>query len=358
MKQGRIYSNQVRGMRRIFTQGIVNDLTQLQVDLPRGPANEAAIVVVNGNVNITTLFTSTRAAAAAKYVRRCDWVLNGNITLDSASGYGLWLLDSFQRKRTFPITDPTPGVGTPAFRAAIPMWRVDPGFTRPKDSVLKTDENVTSNQLRIQLGALSDMFIGAGVANYTAVTVTASVYVIDYQEAADKSGRTPIPLYYWKKTEQILNLSATGNGLNFRVNTGNRLRGFVLLQQDSTNAEPTAALLTRVRLQRSGDTRIDLTTECYEVQSLASMIGVFNSVNAPTGAANAGDQFANAVDSVNPTPSQPIWIDLANPTGAFVARYSECWPVPSNADVQLLLDVAATGTARLLTIEGVDLYPG
>jgi hypothetical protein len=351
MKSGRIYSNQVRGMRRIFTAPVTADLQQFQVDLPRGPANEAAIVVVNGNSNNTSAFTSVRAGAAAKYVRRVDWVLNGNITLDSISGYGAWLLDSFQRKRICPITDPTVGVGTPAFRAVIPLWRVDPGFTRPKDSVLKTDENVTSNQLRIQLGALSDMFVvGTGVANYSAVTVTLSVYVIDYQEAVDKSGRTPIPLYYWKKTEQILNLNATGNGLPFRVNTGNRLRGFILLPQDSTNAEPSTAVLTRVRLQRSGDTRVDLTSESYQVQSLISIIQTASSPNAPA----AGDIVANPTDS---TGMAPIWIDLANPTGAFVARYSECWPVPSNADVQLLLDVATVGTARLLTIEGVDLYP-
>src|SRR6267154_271161 len=222
---GRIRSNQTRGWRKVASQGITSDGTLIQTDLPRGAAVEGALVVVSGNANITTTFTSVRSNAASKYVRRIDWLLNGNITLDSLTGYGAFLAHSFLLQKQATSTDPaTFGVGTPAFRTVIPLWRTDPNFVRPKDSVQKTDANIGTNQLRVQLGNLSDMFVvGAGVANYSGQTVTYSCAVQDYQEAQDAAGHTPIPMYYWKRTEQLNTIAGSGTGIIFRVNTGNRL---------------------------------------------------------------------------------------------------------------------------------------
>ena len=345
MKAGRIRSNQVRGFRRIFSAPVTQDGQQFQVDLPRGPAVEAAYVVVTGTtINITTTFTSVRSAAAAKYVRRVDWVLNGNITLDSISGYGAYLADSYIRKCPSPNTNPASfNVSTPSFRSVIPLNRVDPGFVRPKDSVLKTDENVTTNQLRVQLGNLSDMFVGAGVVTYVGATVTMEVFVQDYQEAQDANGRTPIPLYYWKKTEQLLSIASIGNSIPFRINTGNRLRGILLMPQDSVNSEPSTGVVSRLRIQRSGDTRVDLSQACFQVLTLLSTI------NEASDIGSSSDEDSTATSA--------IWLDFANPVTGMNAKYSECWPVPSNSDVQLLVDTLALGSVRMITIEGVDLYP-
>jgi hypothetical protein len=340
MKQGRIPSNQVRGYRKIFTAPVTQDNQQFQVDLPRGAATESALVVVDAKlINITVGFASIRDGAAAKYVNRVDWVLNGNITLDSITGYGAFLIDKFFGHGLTPNTNPASfNVSTPNFRAVIPLHRIAHDFTRPKDSVLKTDENVTTNQLRVQLGALSNLFVGAGTANYAGATVNFHVYVADYQEAPDANGRTPVPLYYWKRTEQLLSIASIGTGIPFRVNTGNRLRGLILMPQDSVNSEPSTGVLSRARIVRSGDMRVDLDLPGFQpVTTYAN----------PT-----------AYQTSDSTLQAPMVLDFANPLGLTkVSRYSECWPVPSNADVQLQVDSAALGTIRMLTVEGVDLYP-
>jgi hypothetical protein len=339
MKAGNVPSNQIRGIRKVFTQGIVADNQSVQIDLPRGPAIEHAILTVSGSVVVTTPYTAVRDGAAAKYVQRVDHVLNGNITLDSMTGYGFYVFDKYFGHGETPILNPTNFTNaTYPFLACIPLSRVLSDMVRPKDAVLKTDANVTTNQLRVQLGALSNMFVGAGVANYSG-GVTLNVYVVDYQETPDANGRTPIPLYYWKKTEQLLSTQSTGTSLPFRINTGNRLRGLVLVPQDNVNSEPVAygTNVTRVRVVRSGDMRIDIDTPMMEV------LGAYANPSAGIGA-----QF--------PVTTNGIVIDFANSMGLFkVTKYSECWPVPSNSDVQLQLDIATVGSVRMVTVEGVDL---
>jgi len=342
MKKGNIPSNQIRGYRKVFTQGIVADNTSLQVDLPRGPALEAAFVVVGGSYSVGTAYTSVRVQAASKYVTRIDWVLNGNITLDSMTGFGYVTADMvFGHGATSGIVPASAGTGAQTFTAIIPMFRVLADMARPKDSVLKTGANVTTNQLRIQLGALANMYVGAGGTN-TYTSISLNVYVIDYQETPDANGNTPVPLYYWKRTEQLLATPNTGTGLPFRVNTGNRLRGLALIPQDNVNSEPVAygTGVTRVRIVRSGDTRIDLDNPGYSAFSEYS--------NASSGIGNA---IISGVGGIG-----VIVVDFANSSSLYrTSKYSECWPVPSNSDVQLQLDVAAAGSVRMITVEGVDL---
>lgn len=339
MKSGNIPSNQIRGFRKIYTQGVAQDNQTLNVDLPRGPAGEAAFIIITGSFSLTTGGTAVRADAANKYVTRVDWLLNGNVTLDSMSGYGYGVFDKVMQHAETPIVNPTGfTTGAYTFQSVIPLTRTLADMARPKDSLLKTDANVTTNQLRIQLGTLAGMFVGGAVATYTSVTV--SVYVVDYQETADASGNTPLPLYYWKKTEQLLSLQSTGSGLISRINTGNRLRAIILIPQDNTNSEPTVpgTIISRVRVVRSGDTRVDLDTAGFSVFS-----------NYANGSVGIGQQ--NDVAG-----TEPIVIDFASFLGLYkTCKYSELWPVPSNADVQLQLDVAAVGSARMLTLEGVDL---
>ena len=343
MKKGNIPSNQIRGYRKVFTQGITADNFSAQVDLPRGPALEAAIVIVSGTFSIGTAYTSTRVAGAAKYVTRVDWVLNGNITLDSMTGFGFYAADLAFGHGETPIVNPGFSTGAQSFTAVIPMFRVLADMARPKDSVLKTDSNITTNQLRVQLGTLAQMFVGAGGTN-TYTSVVLNVYVVDYQETPDANGNTPIPLYYWKRTEQLLSTQSTGTGLPFRINTGNRLRGLVLIPQDNTNSEPVnyGTNITRVRVVRSGDTRYDLDTAGFA--AISSYANPSSGIGAQTDATTGFGALGAIV------------IDFANSASLFkTTKYSECWPVPSNSDVQLQLDVAAIGSVRMLTIEGVDL---
>lgn len=335
MKSGRVPSNQVRGFRRVQQVTLTQDNQQFQFDLPRGAAIEEMAVTIDGTFNVTTLYTSVRQVAPTQLIRRLDWRLNGNITLDSISGLGAYICHAAIQRIGDVLTPPgSAAVGLKTIRATMRLPRILVDMFRPKDSVLKTDENVTANQIQIQLGALSDMFVGAGVSAYTG-TLTLSVWIRDYQEQADDKGQTPRPIYYWKRSEQIINFSAAGNNITTRVNTGNRLR-LILLRFENAG-EGANNILSIARLLRGGDTRIDLTQVQLQEQA--------RSISASFSSANA--DFTGVVG-----------IDFANP-GMFGARYSECWPVPSNADVQLSTDIlVAATTMRMITLEGVDLQRG
>lgn len=336
--QGRILSNQVRGWRRQKTATLIADNTQDTVDLPRGPAIEEGIVTVDGTFNVTTLYTAVRNLAPLQFFRRIDWRLNGSVTLDSISGVGSYMSTGWTTRFTDALTPPgSAAVGLKTIRASCRLSRVLVDMIRPKDSVLKTDEKVTSNQLVIQFGQLSDMFTGAGVSAYTG-TLNYSIWIRDYQEAADANGKTPIPLFYVKRSEQVVNIIATGGNQVVRLNTGNRLRGFIFRLENA--GEGADNILNSLRVVRSGDTRLDL-----DDVMLAEQLHV----NSPS--------FQEIVGTVGIGAGIRI-VDFGNP-GMYGSRYSEWWPVPSNADVQAVFDIAVAPIAiRIVQLEGVDMQAG
>lgn len=322
-----VASNQTRGMRLINTYNVTQDQQQITVDLPRGPAIESCMVRISGTFAITTLFTAVRNAAAYRFLKRIDWLINSNATLDSVSGPQLAQL--YITRRNYPALVNPSGFTVAAgysFDVTFMLDRALMDMMRPKDSMLKTDVGVANNQLRIQLGALSDMFTGAGVATYT--SVTASVTVLDYQEAKGNDGNTPYPMFYVKRNGQTFNLAGAGAAQQIKINTGNRLRCISIIVRDPATNEPNAALVTRLRVSRAGDTRYDtLTTELARQNQMAYGVALL------TG------QFV---------------IDFAN-NGQLGVRYSEFWPIPSSADTYLYVDTTGACTIDMATIEGVDL---
>ena len=321
-----IGSNQTRGLRQVATFPVTQDLQQLAVDLPRGPHIESVIVRVSGSANITAAFTTVRNAAAYLFMRRADWVLNSNVTLDSVSG--AQIAQSYITRRTLPpITNPAGvGISVQPFDVSFVLDRCVMDMMRPKDSMLKTDVGVSNNQLRLQLGALADMFTGAGVATYVGVTV--SVSVVDYQEAKDDKGNTPSPLWYAKRNGNFVNLSGAGNGQQIKLTTGNRLRYVSMRVLDAVTREPNIALLSRIRVQRAGDTRIDMSVP--DLLRLNTM--------------NYGSTLMTG----------QVVCDFAN-SGQLGVRYSEFWPIPTSADTFLLVDTTAACIVETSTMEGVDL---
>lgn len=326
-----VASNQTRGMRLINTYAINQDNQQIVVDLPRGPHIETCIVRISGTFAITTAFTGIRVNAAYRFLRRADWVINSNVTLDSVSG--TQLLQCYVVRRNYPAGSLPSNVivgGGYSFDASFVFDRILPDMIRPKDSMLKTDVGISNNQLRVQLGALSDMFIGAGAATYTAVTM--SVSVIDYQESRDSNGNTPSPSFYVKRNGLTLTLPAAGAGQQVKLNTGNRLRLVSIIVRDSVTNEPNLALVSRIRIQRAGDTRVDMLTN--ELQRL-------NQVSVGLGGGGG-------------TVVGQVFVDFAS-NGQLGIKYSEFWPIPSSADTFLLVDTTGPCTIELVTIEGVDL---
>lgn len=330
MKPKFIGSNQTRGYRQIGTYPLTQDNQQVLVDLPRGPHLESAVIRVSGSANITVAGTAVRNAAAALFLRRVDWVLNSNVTLDSVSGSQL--TQCYITRRTVP-TNLNPagfGISVQPFEATWILDRALMDMVRPKDSMLKTDVGVSNNQLRIQFGALTDMLTGAPTATYTAVTAT--VWVVDYQENRDADGNTPQALWYVKRNGLQQAFSAAGNGQQVKVSTGNRLRFISIRVLDGTTREPNLALLSRVRLSRAGDTRVDMLVNDL-LRSNQSAYGV---------ALMTGQ----------------VVIDMSNNGQLAGVRYSEFWPIPSSADTYLLCDTTASVILDIATVEGVDMVSG
>lgn len=325
---GPIRSNQTRGMRLVQSVPVTADNQQFTFDIPRGPHIESVMLRYFGTFAITTLFTAVRNIAAYRLFKFVNFVLNSNVTMDSVSGPQLAAL--YVTRRTYPtLTNPTgfTVAGGYSFDASLFLDRALMDMVRSKDSMLKTDTGIANLQLRIQLGALSDMFTGAGVCTYTAVTLNMSV--IDYQEQKDKAGNTPSPSWYVKRNGQNFPIAGAVQGNQLKLNTGNRLRIVSVRVLDPTTLEPNIALMTRFGIKRAGDQRVDM-----PVNDLRILNTTTYGVALLTG--------------------QVLW-DFAN-TGQLVgAKYSEFWPIPSSADTFLVVDTSAACNLEVATLEGVDL---
>lgn len=328
MQRKFVPSNQTRGLRQVTSFPITADNQQFTIDLPRGPHLEYCAVRVVGSITNTVAWAGgQRSFGAYHYLRNAQWMLNSNVTLDSRSGTQI-ALGYFTRRMIPGMSAPATAAAPTTFEATFFLDRCVQDMKRPKDSYLKTDVGVSNNQLRLQFGALADMFqAGAGAATYT--SVTASVYVQDYQEDRDAKGDTPMPLFLSKWTGQRVSLPNAGALQQVRLNTGNRLRAIGLIALNSTSLEPSSAVLTRVAVRRAGDQRV------------AMNAGDLRTMNASQyGAAQFGGTYI---------------IDFANPGSGMGALYSEFWPIPSSADTYLELDTATAGAFDLVTVEGVDL---
>jgi len=319
-----IESNQTRGFRVVDTRPVTQDNQQIPIDLPRGPHIESCLITIGGTINNTVAWTAARNIAPYLFLRRADWLLNSNATLDSVSGSQI--AQCYVTRRQSPAsTAPAFGIGATSFEASFILDRALMDMMRPKDSLLKTDVGVSNNQLRLQLGAIGDMFTGAGTSTYTNVTCTVSV--VDYQESRNEAGQTPSPAYYIKRNGMRQTLAAAGSGQQIKLSTGNRLRMVSFRVLNATTFEPDASLVTRIRIQRAGDTRADMTTTAL--------------------------QRLNAATYGNALVTGQLVVDFAN-VGALGVRYSEFWPIPSSADTSLILDTSAACVIEMVTIEGVD----
>jgi hypothetical protein len=341
--QRKIPSNQTRGMRLVTIVPITQDNQQVTVDLPRGPHIESVALRVSGTINNSVAFTTSRNQAPYYIFRRIDWVLNSNVTLDSVSGLQALQLMALHRRNLPQSNVAAVGTGNQTMEAVVILDRAIMDMVKPKDSYLKTDVGVSNNQLRIQMGAIANMYTGAGTGTY--VSVNLEVWVADYQEARDQNGDTPYPSWYAKRNGIFSPTLAAGNGQQIKINTGNRLRTLSFRAIDGVTLEPNnstgigatgpAAYVSRLRVQRAGDTRIDMTQNA----GLRFMQTCVGASNAAIGFSLLGQ----------------AWVDFANIGQLSGCRYSEFWPIPSSADTYMLVDVVASTVLEIATLEGVDL---
>lgn len=331
MARAPIKSNQTRGMRVVQSVPVLADNSQFTFDVPRGPAIESIILRFFGTFAITTLFTAVRNIAAYRLFKNVNFVINSNVTLDNVSGTQLAQL--YVTRRSYPTLVNPSGftvAGGYSFDASLFLDRALMDMVKSKESILKTDIGLANVQLRIQLGALSDMFTGAGVTTYTACTLNMSV--MDYQEQKDSKGDTPSPLWYVKRNGQNFPISGAVQGNQLKLNTGNRLRIVSLRVLDPTTFEPNIALLTRFGIKRAGDQRVDVqTTDLVRL-------------NQATYGAGSGALLTGQV----------LW-DFANIGQLVGMKYSEFWPIPSSADTFLVVDTTGATNLEVVTLEGVDI---
>lgn len=327
-----IKSNQTRGLRLISSQPVTADNQQFLIDLPRGPHLESVFLRYFGTFAVTVTGTAVRNIAAYRLLRRADFVMNSNVTMDSVSGPQL--AQTYFTRRSYPtLTNPSgfAVAGGYTFDATFIFDRVLMDNVRPKDSMLKTDVGIANLQLRVQLGSLNDMFTNAATATtYTACTLECSV--VDYQEQKDSQGNTPSPTFYVKRNGFSQNIAGAANGTLIKLNTGNRLRAISIRVLDPATLEPNLALVSRFGVKRAGDQRVDVTTN-----TLARL-------NSSAYGVGAGVLLTG----------QLVW-DFANSGQLAGARYSEYWPIPSSADTFLVIDTTAAALIEAVTIEGVDL---
>ena len=329
-----IRSNQTRGMRLVYSKPVTADFFQDTIDIPRGPHIECVQLRYSGTFAITTAYTTVRNIAAYRLFKFINFVINSNVTMDAVSGPQLAQL--YVTRRSYPTLTNPAGVAIAAgysFDATLLFDRALMDMIRSKDSMLKTDTGISNLQLRVQLGALSDMFTGAGVATYTACTLSMSV--VDYQEQKDSKGNTPSPSWYVKRNGQLVPIAGAVQGNQVKLNTGNRLRIVSVRVLDSATLEPNIALLTRFGIKRAGDQRVDMPTT--DLQRL----------NSATYGAGSGVLLTGQV----------LW-DFANTGQLVAAKYSEFWPIPSSADTFLVVDTTGACTLEIATLEGVDLPAG
>lgn len=330
-----IPSNQTRGMRLVQSVPVTADNAQFTFDIPRGPAIESVVLRYSGTFAITTVYTAVRNIAAYRLFKNVNFVINSNVTLDNVSGPQLAQL--YPTRRNYPTLINPSGftvAGGYSFDATLFLDRALMDMVKSKESLLKTDVGLANVQLRIQLGALSDLFTGAGVATYTACQLNMSV--IDYQEQRDSNGNTPSPLWYVKRNGQNFPISGAVQGNQLKMNTGNRLRIVSVRVLDPTTLEPNIALLSRFGIKRAGDQRVDVT-----VTDLLRLNSATYGLSSSTGQGGL-------------LTGQVLW-DFANVGQLVGCKYSEFWPIPSSADTFLVVDTTGACNLEVVTLEGVDI---
>ena len=305
------------------------------VDLPRGYDYESIHIRAYGTVNVTTAFTAVRAEAPVQVISRCEVVADGRNTLFSAP---FWFSTLARYDRTSMlesgarvVTAPTAAtVAAYPFEANGVIDLMTPDGERPKDSNFRTD-GLQLFQLRLTFGNPGDMFVGAGVAAYTAANIEIST--VEMVELPDANGERTSPVALKKVSFQEIAVPTTNANQEIRLPAGNMIKSVVLRTEGAvTQGEPTATVLNRLQVFSGVDVRLN---------SLGAAIRGQN--NNDYGQLTAGYYIA----------------DLAR-NGSPSAKLSELWDVTRQAEPKISMDITggATVKAQAVVTEYLALNQG
>jgi hypothetical protein len=227
------------------------------LDLPRAYDYEALHLRLNGNVNVTTAYTTVRPEAPAQAISRVELVADGRNTLFSAP---FWYC--VQGKYDRPNFLGAATMNTPPSAATIANYAVEaqgivdfqsPDTIRGKDSNFRTSA-LQLWQLKLTFGNPGDMFTGAGVAAFSNLFVEVSSS--EMIELPDANGNRTTPNLLKKVSYQEIALPANNVNQEVRLPAGNLIKSVMV--RTEVSGDPSAAVLNNVMAFSGTDVRVKM----------------------------------------------------------------------------------------------------
>lgn len=215
---------------RTFTENGV-----ITVDMPLGYDQDSVIIKLSGTVTVGTAPTTYHEYAVPRLIKRVDLFSNGKNKYHETTGL-MSCLGNFERQLANTLTDITTGTGAKTVVAYFRLDNINADGPRPKDSSLHTVKPFMSKmQLKIALGAMTDMVKTLGPGVFSSFSLTVDVLVeetIEYNDAAFFEDRLV-------KIESIIEETITATKTSHRVKlpTGElMLRGVKIYALDENGA--------------------------------------------------------------------------------------------------------------------------
>jgi phage baseplate assembly protein gpV len=327
---------------RIDQQTISAENQIITFELPRQLDYESFLLSFNVALNITTAYTALRAQSVYGLVRRIELIANGQTVLEQIGGFEMQYINGAYRRNN-PASQiltttnggvvlPSVAIGVTTAAFSIPVDRAMFDMARPKDTNLASRDLATI-QLRVTLGALTDVFTGAGVATITPATSFIRLDSSSVQEYPSAEGKMTVPPFLLKRTSQDVPINASNPNLQVRLPVGNIMRAVHVVQR--TTGDLTASLLNNLQIVRGSDVRFNLPYLSIARQTALQTSGA-NFIVTP-GFFGASIDFARR--------------------GQRLGKVTDCWNLAGAADVYLNMDVTATGTGPIVTVVTEELIP-
>lgn len=327
---------------RVDQQTISAENQILTFELPRQLDYESMLLTINASINITTAYTAVRAQSVYGLIRRIELIANGQTVLEQIGGFEMQYINTGYRRNNASalfltgvnggVVLPAVGIGATTAAFSIPIDRAMLDMARPKDTNLASRDLATL-QMRVTLGALTDVFSGAGVATITGATSFARLDASAIQEYPSADGKITVSPFLLKRTSQDVPINATNANLQVRLPVGNILRAVHVVQR--TTGDLTAALLNNLQIVRGSDVRFNMPYLSIARQTSLQSNGA-NFVTTP-------GFFAASIDFAR--------------RGQRIGKITDCWNLAGAADVFLNMDVNASGAGPLVTVVTEELIP-
>lgn len=214
---------------------------------------ESVLVVISGDITLTTAATAVRGLAPSQLITRMELYSDGSKTHEETNG-ALAAFANFERGMRRNVTQPAVGIATHPVRCSFRLDRSTYDGMRPRDSALHTSKRYMSLlQLRLSYGALADMFdIGPGVIS--GHTLQVQVFQIENQEL-ERADSLEARMLRTCSLQEIV-VDSSNSNLQMTLPVGNLMRGVKLITLDE-NMELSDDIVTNVKFKRGTDVRID-----------------------------------------------------------------------------------------------------